>query len=494
MGLGMLSGFASGARLASPLILSLVVVAVARGADEVAIEPAVLMERGDYAAAEAALRAQIADEDAPVTDQAARNLEILRRTRMEFPLDAAAVLKELQAELPDATAADVERWTESDALVHRTIDGEVRYFRRAVRNLFLLDSAARQRRDAARQAAGADPAETPPFDLRNHVRELVRLAEDAAEVEILPIRHRVNYALTVHADHPRAEPGAVVRAWLPFPQEYRQQSDVRLIRSSPGEPVIAAASAPQRTAHFEQTIHDASAPLRFEIELEFVTRAYCPKLDAELAEQYDLHGDVYREFTAERLPHIALTPEVRAMAAEIVGDETNPLEKARLVFRWVSHNIPWCSEMEYSIIPNLWGKGLGKRCGDCGVQGMSFIALCRAAGVPARWQSGWQTKPGKSNMHDWAEFYVEPWGWLPADASYGVMDDPDPRVRDFFCGHMDPYRFIVNLDYGRELEPPKTSFRSEPNDFQRGEVEIDGHNLYFDEWDYEFEVESTPLE
>jgi nicotinamidase-related amidase len=46
--------------------------------------------------------------------------------------------------------------------------------------------------------------------------------------------------------------------------------------------------------------------------------------------------------------------------------------------------------------------------------------LCRAAGVPARWQSGWQTKPGDWNMHDWSEFYVEPWGWLPADASYGV--------------------------------------------------------------------------
>jgi hypothetical protein len=58
---------------------------------------------------------------------------------------------------------------------------------------------------------------------------------------------------------------------------------------------------------------------------------------------------------------------------------------------------------------------------------------------------------------------------------------------------MDPYRLIVNLDYARELHPPKTSFRSEPNDFQRGEVEIDGHNLYFDEWDWTFRVESTPL-
>ena len=118
--------------------------------------------------------------------------------------------------------------------------------------------------------------------------------------------------------------------------------------------------------------------------------------------------------------------------------------------------------MEYSTIANLSAKGIAAREGDCGVQGMSFVTLCRAAGVPARWQSGWQTKPDRWNMHDWSEFYVEPWGWLPADASYGLQEHEDVRVREFFCGNLDPYRLIVNLDYGRELHPPKHSFRSEP--------------------------------
>ena len=42
---------------------------------------------------------------------------------------------------------------------------------------------------------------------------------------------------------------------------------------------------------------------------------------------------------------------------------------------------------------------------------------------------------------------------------------------------------IVNLDWGHELFPPKRSLRSEPADFQRGEVEIDGVNLYYDAWE-----------
>ena len=91
-------------------------------------------------------------------------------------------------------------------------------------------------------------------------------------------------------------------------------------------------------------------------------------------------------------------------------------------------------------------------------------------------------------MHDWSEIYIAPWGWIPADASYGVQKSDDPKIRDFYLGHINAHRMIVNLDYGRQLEPPKQTLRSEPADFQRGEVEMDGKNLYFDQWDYNIRV------
>ena len=92
-------------------------------------------------------------------------------------------------------------------------------------------------------------------------------------------------------------------------------------------------------------------------------------------------------------------------------------------------------------------------------------------------------------MHDWAEIYIAPWGWLPADASYGVSEIRRPESgQTFYCGHQDSYRLIVNLDWGRDLIPTKSSLRSEPADFQRGEVEVDGQNLYFDEWEAKSDV------
>ena len=89
----------------------------------------------------------------------------------------------------------------------------------------------------------------------------------------------------------------------------------------------------------------------------------------------------------------------------------------------------------------------------------------------------------------YGEFYVEPWGWLPADPTYGFERSDDPAVRDFHLGHLPAYRMIVNLDYGSELHPPKHSLRSEPLDFQRGEVEIDGKNLYYPHWDCDMQIE-----
>lgn len=446
---------------------------------------AALIADGRFSEAESALRQRVAAEENLATHDPAVQLELIRRVRHDFSLTTETVLQQIRESIPDATLADLMRWRDAGDLQYRVIDGSPRYFRRAVSNLYRFNDDARMRRQTAPASTG--------FDLTSHIAELVELSEAADGPTVSPIRQRVRYRIEVKPESPAVRRGAVVRAWLPFPQEYRQQREVRLLKSTPTHHSIAPNGAPHRSVYFEQTITDTNTPPRFEVEFEYLTSAWIPRLDPATVEPYDTSSELYRRYTAERLPHIALPPSVRRLAKNIVGEKSNSLEKARLVFRWVSVNIPWCAEMEYSIIPSLSSKGLAARRGDCGVQGLVFVALCRAAGVPARWQSGWQTQPGSENMHDWSEIYIEPWGWLPADASHGARDHADPRVRDFLCGHADPYRLIVNLDYAQELAPPKTSFRSEPNDFQRGEIEIDGRNLYFDEWTYQFEVKSEKI-
>lgn len=444
--------------------------------DPTMVRARALLDEGKFAQAE-----QLVQDDHPAQSEMR---EIIRRLRKEYSLDEAALLDKLRKSIPDVTAADLTRWRAAGQAQFRMIDGQICYFNREPSNIFRFCENAKRRRDE--YAKG--PASKPTFVLTDHLADVISAAESSRQVEVVPIRHRITYTLTVEPNRPGAKPGSLVRCWLPYPQEYRQQKDVSLSSTNPPHHTIAPDGAPQRTICFERRMEDPSKPIRFEAVYEYTSYAYYPKLDDALAKPQA--ADWSAEL-AERPPHIVFTPELKKTVAQIVGEETNPLAKARKIFHWIDANIRYHAEEEYSIIPNFSDACLKRRRGDCGIQSMLFITMCRCAGIPARWQSGWETKPVDWNMHDWAEFYVEPWGWLPCDPSYGLQKSEDPKIREFYFGHQDSYRLIVNRDYGNELVPGKQSMRSEPADFQRGEVEIDGRNLYFDEWDYEFKFEQT---
>ncbi len=462
--------------------------------DAVVLKARRLMKAGKFDAAETLLSAEHLNVTEANLRARGELIEIIRRTRHEYSLDEAGLLAKVRKSVPDATAPEVQRWARESRARYLVIDGRKFYFRREPQNIFLFSEAAKNRR-----AAAGNAPEKSKFKLTDHLAEVVAEAERTGNIEVQPVRHRITHTLTIRSNAPGLQPGALVRVWLPFPQEYRQQRDVKLISASP-EPKLIAPNAvegnpvtggAQRTIYFEQVVADPKQPLVFQEVVEFTSFAYHPKLDEALVQP--LPADWNGAYLGERPPHIVFTPAMRKKVKAIVGRETNALVRARKIFRWVSANIPWNAEDEYCLIPSLAIKGFTARRGDCGVQNTVFITMCRIAGIPARWQSGFETKPEKWGMHDWAEIYLAQWGWLPADASYGVQDASDPRIADFYCGHQDSYRWIVNLDWGRELFPPKPSLRSEPADFQRGEVEVDGRNLYFDQWDATTEIVRTPL-
>jgi hypothetical protein len=100
-----------------------------------------------------------------------------------------------------------------------------------------------------------------------------------------------------------------------------------------------------------------------------------------------------------------------------------------------------------------------------------------------------------SDIHDWGYLYLAPYGWLPMDVTTGRLrpgpGDP-PALEWFYLGGLDAYRIAFNDDYGRAFVPPKRYFRSDNVDSQRGEVERNGGNLYFDQWNYDFKWQMLP--
>jgi hypothetical protein len=114
-----------------------------------------------------------------------------------------------------------------------------------------------------------------------------------------------------------------------------------------------------------------------------------------------------------------------------------------------------------------------------------FITLCRALGVPAKWQSGLYTAPNEIGCHDWAMFYVEPFGWLYADLSMGesFARNNEKILYNHYFGNLDPFRTVTCNDFQKQFEPPKFFMRCDPYDNQCGEAEFEDAGLFLGDWD-----------
>ncbi|MBN1901459.1 transglutaminase domain-containing protein [Candidatus Sumerlaeota bacterium] len=451
-----------------------------------------LIDAGEYAKARNLLMKAAEKEgvDPEIRKAYLWESERLRRIPFDFALTEEDVLKQIQTDMPNATRKDVEAWTTDGDLESLVIEGERRYYRRAVRNMYLLN-----KKIASRRVSRSTDRKTPKKDafgvetsMAFHAKNALHAREKSESPFVTPQRFRIEYSLTVKPGE--VPEGEVIRCWLPFPKECPTQKNIKLLKSFPENPLIAPREVDHRTVYLEQ-ISGGDKPTTFSISFEYDAYAFVKPVDPAKVKPYDTNSEVYKKFAAERPPHITFTPEIRKKVEEICGNETNPYLKAKLIFKWVEGNIPWSGAIEYGLPRNLSERAFRRKTGDCGMQGLLLIAMCRIAGIPARWQSGWSLRPARNNMHDWTQFYIEPYGWLYADPSNGLIDSNDDHVKWYNFGNFDRYRLIVNSDYGMELHPAKKHFRSEPVDFQRGEVEWEGGNLYFNQWTWDFKA--TPI-
>lgn len=101
-------------------------------------------------------------------------------------------------------------------------------------------------------------------------------------------------------------------------------------------------------------------------------------------------------------------PKIVAKAKEIVGDETDALKVSRLLSDWVHDNMrsTFSARLTNAI------EVLDHLEGDCTEHSILFIALARAAGLPAREVAGLVYVSGSEPgfyFHQWAKVWVGKW-------------------------------------------------------------------------------------
>lgn len=440
--------------------------------------------KGDFGKAEEALKKRM-KESAEGTEEylsLSIELETLKRIRKEFPYTRDDVKKQFQKYYPEVSDAQLDEWEEAKQLEMKVIDGEKRYFKRSVSNFFRLNDEAKKIKETISGKSYDGVADFQLAVIPSYFEKGIK------HIEPFDLRRiKVNY--TVKLKPNMIPDGEIVQCWLPYPRTGSNRlPNVEFLSASQEDFIIAPNKSMQRTVYMEKPA-EKNKETMFHISYIFHAAAQWFDINPEEVKPYDKDSELYQTFTKERLPHINFNEDIVSLAIEIVGEETNPVKQVELLFYWMDEHLPWTGALEYSTMPCIPCYVLENMRGDCGMKTFLFLSMARSLGIPCKWQSGWYLLPQEKNLHDWAEVYYEGIGWVPVDPSFELIDSEDIRVKNFYINGMDSYRLVVNDDYAQALYPPKKYYRSEPLDFQRGELEWKEGNLYFDTWTYKMEVE-----
>jgi len=320
----------------------------------------------------------------------------------------------------------------------------------------------------------------------------------------------------------------VVRLWVPLPEDTVFQRVRRIsFKGNYREAYITTNNAYGAKTLFAEW-PDAKGRPELTVTLEIATQDWEPERDGLLKDyrapaeiRYPKDVEPYLLATA----HIKLDGIVKETADKIVGQETDPLKKARLIHEWVSANmtrdesIVGCGQGDVKALLES-----GRLFGKCTDINSVFVALARAAGIPAREMFGirlgqavkmglyTKTALGSADadglakvsrgQHCRAMFYLAGFGWVPADpADVTKMrlaekkEHGDPQVQavnKYLFGNWEMN--WVGFNFGRDFDLFPTPEQTPINNFGYPYAEIDGDPLnYYDPDAFSYEYLSREI-
>ncbi len=386
--------------------------------------------------------------------------ERIRRLPTQYPWNREQALAKLREIVPSVTEEQFDQWELEGRIDFIYIHGEKRYFVRCHRSITKHPELIRQ---AGREVS---PVNEWLDTMIAEIREKGSLTR------------RITVETSVYVDQEDVVPGEYL-VHLPFPAASAQQSDIRLLEGNPDG--ISPEDAPARSAHWRRHLDQWH---EFKLKYSYTSSIkYADPLHRDAPEHplYPNAESPCEADLAESGAYIRFTPYLKALAAELSNDAATPAQKAWRFYEFVTTKVDYSFMRDYFQIDDL-----GQYCavnlrGDCGLQALLFIILCRIGGIPARWQSGMALEPSYSGSHDWAQFYLDGWGWLFADCSFGGSAYRyGSKIRhQFYFGNLDPMRMVANREFQAPLNPEIGALRVDPYDNQSGEIERIGAALPF---------------
>jgi transglutaminase-like putative cysteine protease len=255
-----------------------------------------------------------------------------------------------------------------------------------------------------------------------------------------------------------------VRLWMPYPMSDGNQeiTDIRVEGNFTRQGVYreGAFGNPILFAEWKNVSGERTMAYAFRVaRKELVTRNFPEK---ELPYSTE-------EFRKELAPAAVVPTDgpVRELAGRITAGKTTNREKARAIYDWIVDNM----RRDPDVKGGGWGgvdallSSLGGKCADIH---SVFVALARAAGVPAREVFGIRLPKGAEGdmtkaQHCWAEWYLPGYGWVtvdPADVRKAILErkitvEEARPLREYYFGAVDESRIAFGTGRDLRLNPPQ---------------------------------------
>ena len=371
-------------------------------------------------------------------------------TPLHFSVSRDQAIAMIREEWPEFTEEQFDDLIDRKRIDWRFIDGK----------LFVLDNFLDSLRVYPKEVPGMRPDPTDGMELRNQMLKTMEPAGGASRV----------ITLKASVSVPGAREDETVRAWLPVAAACRQQSRIEVLEMMPMG-VVSSDDSTARTACWSSTTDRSfSVTYRYRIDA-----AYSNVYQGELPANPCLFEPLPQDLDEEQ-PHISFTPYLCQLTQHVVEGLDDPLDRARAIYDYLTQNIDYRYQPPYLLLGSIADDCAHSLRGDCGVMALTFITMCRIAGVPARWQSGLYVAPDSVGPHDWAEFYTPQTGWLNADVSFGssARRMGEEWRRQHYFGNLDPWRMVANSQFQADFFPASDGMREDPYDNQMGEASVDG--------------------
>ncbi|HLR20549.1 MAG TPA: transglutaminase-like domain-containing protein [Tissierellaceae bacterium] len=431
-----------------------------------------LKKAGDFKKAIELIDIKLKKEDLPKSmyDSLFVQRQIMKRLPENYPYTREEAIGKIQEYISDFTEKEFDERVLNEEIDWIYIRGIPRYFNRFYETMIRTDPdfatrAGEKNVISDGSSIGSDGKEDP----------LNCIVEDIQKNGSVSNRITVRASVQIKDEH--FQPGEVVRVHLPIPCNCLQQSQINIEKIEPYDGEIAPEDAPQRTIYWERQMKENQP---FIVEYSYI---YTSKY-------HDIHSIIPDNkqpsfHTHEQPPHIMFTPYIQELAESLTKGLDSSLEKARAIYDFITLNVKYSFMRSYFCLENIPEKGALNLKGDCGVMALMFITMCRYVGIPARWQSGLITRPDFCGAHDWAMFYIAPYGWLYADPSFGAgaVREENEKKRQFYFGNLDSFRMVANNEFQHDFTNTKRFWRADPYDNQVGEIETLNRGLRYHEFD-----------